>query len=469
MIGFEYAFLDKNEILELLDTDFANEQMKLIVIPKIYEDIWDDERPNQIWHGSRFGAKSWTKALQFLIKATQKKYFRGIFARNTQKSARDSQFRLFTDLLKRYPFLDEQFEVNKTEMLLTNINTGHLIKGGSFEQSSAIMGIPEVTDFWADEPINRDRSITRREYEDIAGTLRNSKGIQPIMHLTFNPIGKQNFVFQDFFDVEEKKYTDDRLATLNVNYIDNPFCPQDRIDYLDGMKTRDYERWLVDAKGEWGEPENKMPFLKSFKASVNLVTGLNIADAQFITNGWDFNNAPTTAIIAEKCDFKGIRFYKEYQEVGGVHEVIPYVEWLNSHYYGYEITGDNNGWSDNPAAQDTCFDIIAKHLKEPEEYTKKANKLHKRSRQLINYAFWRLKEFIQIDKDECPVLASDFCKAEATEDGKLRKDNGEFRMDAYDAMRYIFHIWFETTKDIDRYYDNLMYNRSQLNAKDNNQ
>ena len=452
-------FLTKDEILFLRKNPKYIPEGDIIIIPKVYEDKWHDARPNQIWYGSRFSAKSWTKALQFLIKARGKKYFRGIFARNSQKSAKDSQFQLFKDLLKKHPSLKREFEVNETYMKITHKQTGHFIKGGSFEQSDAIMGVPEVTDFWADEPINRKRSITRSEYEDIAGTLRNSEGVAPIMHLTFNPIGKYNFIYEDFFDEKKRVYDDTMLSSLKVNYYDNPFCPQDRIVYLDNLKERDVERWYVDGNGDWGEPDKENTFLKSFNTKLHTTRNLPFDEARFLTAGFDFNYDPSTCIIAEKCDYKGIRFYKEFQEIGIITNLTDRVKWLNSHKYGYEITGDNSGHNRDPASKDTCFDQITAVLKKPDEYTFKQNKDHRGSRELVDYVFWKLGSLIQIDIEGCPVLTGETINAEATKEGKLRKDDKDFRMDAFDPLRYIIHLWFETIEDVNNYYDTLMANR----------
>ena len=162
----------------------------VIGIPAIFEDTWYDNRPYQIWRGSRFSSKSWTKALQFLLKPEYQKFFRGVFTRNTHKSARDSQFQLFKDLLKRYPALGEKWEIKEYSMTLIHKDTGFFIKGGSFENSDDLLSVPEITDVWAEEPISRTGSIKRTDFENITGTMRNSEGVDPIFHFTFNPIGK---------------------------------------------------------------------------------------------------------------------------------------------------------------------------------------------------------------------------------------------------------------------------------------
>lgn len=224
----------------------------VIGVPKIYIPTWNDTRPYQIWKGSRFSAKSWTKGIQWLLKAHTDKYFRGVFARHTQKAARESQFKLFEDIITiHYPALRQFFTINKQEMSLTHKNNNNMIKGGSFEQPESLMSVPDITDFWAEEPITRTKKIERSPFNDIAGTLRNPFGVLPIFHMTFNPIDEINFIYEDFYSTE-KVYHEDTVCSVTANWYDNPFCPQDRIEYLNKMKLRDPSRYMVDGEGQWG-------------------------------------------------------------------------------------------------------------------------------------------------------------------------------------------------------------------------
>ena len=90
----------------------------VIKVPEIFIKDWYDKRSYQVWRGSRFSAKSHTKALQLLLKAEHAQYFRAIFARNTQIAARDSQFQLFKDLLDKYPILKTKWDINESRIML---------------------------------------------------------------------------------------------------------------------------------------------------------------------------------------------------------------------------------------------------------------------------------------------------------------------------------------------------------------
>lgn len=218
-----------------------------IILPKVYERGLRSKKNYQIWYGGRGSAKSWTKAIQLLLKTLDaSRYCRIIFARDTQKNVRISQFQLFKDIIRRYN-LQSLFDVNETSMRITALSTGYFLIGGSFEQSDALRSVADPTDFWAEEPINRKREIGRDAFLDITGSLRNSEGVAPTFHFTFNPISKHSWIYKDFF--EQRLYDAEIIFTT---YKDNPFCPPELGQFLENLKYIDEARHKVDTLGEWG-------------------------------------------------------------------------------------------------------------------------------------------------------------------------------------------------------------------------
>lgn len=221
--------------------------MSDIVIPAIYQRGLISKKPFQIWYGGRGSAKSWTKAIQLLLKTLDaSRYCRIIFARDTQKNVRISQFQLFKDIIRRYN-LQDLFDVNETSMRITAVSTGYFLIGGSFEQSDALRSVADPTDFWAEEPINRKREIGRDAFLDIAGSLRNTEGIAPTFHFTFNPISKHSWIYKEFF--EQCLYDAEIIFST---YKDNPFCPPALAEFLENLQNIDVARHKVDALGHWG-------------------------------------------------------------------------------------------------------------------------------------------------------------------------------------------------------------------------
>jgi phage terminase large subunit len=225
----------------------AQAKVQVIEVPDKFTTVWQSQKPYQIWYGGRGSAKSWTKAIYFLAKAESAKYSRVIFARDTQKNVRNSQYQLFKDIANRFDFLRSEFTFLDSTMKIINNNTGNFLVGGSFEQPDTLRSVADPTDFWAEEPITRKSEIKRQDFFDIVGSLRNSYDLQTIFHLTFNPIVQTSWLYKDFF---QKKVYD--VEIVQANYWDNPFCPQSLITFLESLKEIDRKRWLVDCRGHWG-------------------------------------------------------------------------------------------------------------------------------------------------------------------------------------------------------------------------
>lgn len=223
----------------------------ILQIPEIFigsgASKWNSTKPYQIWYGGRGSSKSWSKAIQWMIKAQSQPYFRGVFARDTQKNVRNAQYQLFKDLERRFDCFKGQFRFLDSTMKIECKQNGNMMMGGSFEQPDSLRSVADPTDFWAEEPITRSSQISRQDFFDIVGSLRNSEGIQTQFHFTFNPISKDTWIYKDFFE--------DALFDVEVvfaNYWDNPFCPQSIIDFLESLRRLDPKRYLVDGLGNWG-------------------------------------------------------------------------------------------------------------------------------------------------------------------------------------------------------------------------
>lgn len=334
-----------------------------IDVPDIYTSYYNDNKPYQIWKGSRFSAKSWTKALFFLLKCRGGEYFRLVYARDTQKNVRKSQYQLFMDIAKKFGLYNE-FDFRGTDMQITHKLSGYFMIGGSFEQPDTLRSVADVTDFWAEEPITRTFSIDRESFLDISGSLRNSYGVVPKFHFTFNPIGKKNFIYEDFFS-DKRIYPDDMVTILHSNYTDNPFCPQDRIDFLNQLKKTDISRWYVDGNGDWGESKNDDPYFFAFDKKKHLGTVEHMTHFETIVT-FDFNINPATCSVIQYSLGSFVHVLKSYRLENTTLEdlckrlVVDYPNAL------FRVTGDPSGnarHASNSNVNDNLYTIIKRVLR----------------------------------------------------------------------------------------------------------
>jgi len=305
-----------SEFLILPVNDFNLDDPRLeydnvIGIPEVFTSSFSHRKPYDIKYGSRYSAKSWTEAIRQLVYCTGPNYYRGVFARMTQKAARQSQFQLFQDTMKRHPALGAQFKVRDTDMKITHRKTGNYLLGGSFEDADALMSVPDITHFWSEEPINRKRSLTRDQFLSIAGTMRNDKGIVPQFSMTFNPIHKSAFVHEDFF---VKKMYDAHI--IKANYDDNPWCPADRIKFLQNMKRNHPDRFEIEGRGNFGQVLTGFEYYGMFSKGTHCRPRKLVQLPAHIT--FDFNVVPYMSAVVNlmwydtELDLLIIHAVKEY-------------------------------------------------------------------------------------------------------------------------------------------------------------
>lgn len=222
----------------------ANGQIPILINDCYLPHLFRPERIQILYGGSASG-KSDVKATELLMKAIAQPYFRGLFVRKYQVTVRDSQFSLFQDLIKRYG-LGDLFRVNKSDMDITCIPTGNVLMSGGLDDVDKLKSIPDVTDIWIEEPIDRKGSVTETDFTELNRRLRCEKASNHI-HLTFNPIAKENWIHRLFF--EQQLYD---VFALRTTYRDNAFLPEDIAAQYEALKKTNPDEYRIYGEGEWG-------------------------------------------------------------------------------------------------------------------------------------------------------------------------------------------------------------------------
>ena len=407
-----------------------------IAIPQHYvNDIFDYQSEYQIWYGGRGSAKTWVKAIQFLIKCKDAKYFRGFFTRQSKVEARESSYQLFDDLINKiFPFLADEFICQKSTMRIIHRQTGNFIKGGSFENPPR--SLAEYTDFWVDEPITHNKSIKRADLIDISGTLRNSYGVALQKHLTFNPISIKSFIYKDFF--ENNIYKSSKLL---CNYQHNPFLSPDKIAEYESYKFTDPRRYRVDTLGEWGTPAVDEPFLVAFDYNKH-VSRTHYRPMHPVDIGIDFGQL-NAFIIRQSYTVGENLHYKAFNDTarGGVQileakrgylkEMVYYCVRKYGQSSTLRITGDCAGESIGTSGI-ADFMLLEQHLRTAywDIYQSAGDwEIHRNKYKILTMASGRYcNELIRyfgdnyiIDEINALALAEDCMQVQATENGSLDK------------------------------------------------
>jgi len=436
-LSYEAAIYVSNELKKL----------KIILVPSILkESFFDFESPYVIWYGSRVSAKSYYKAIQMLYKCEHQTYYRGLFARQTQKDARDTQFQLFKDIItKFYPWLQEDFLIKESTMSIVHIKTGHFIKGASFQEPPR--SLAEYTDFWVDEPITRDACIDRADLLDISGTLRNSFGMKSQKHLTFNPISEDTFIYTDFFS--DKKVFPSGITLMN--YQDNPFCPPEKIEEFEFIKEIDPDRYEVDALGKWGMVKPDRLFFYNFDKNKHELESIEVNDNLPICLSFDFNVTLSCLMGQVSIYDRYVRKIKEWHDSKSnmdIPELLFDIVETIGRDKTYLITGDasGNNRSAFTAGHASGFTIIFNWFRENgieyEDHVPSVNPSHYNSK-LINNALLKVEQDIKYSKEGCPITLNDIKKMEQDSSGGYNKKLAEAKGYGHvgDCERYFNHVF----------------------------
>ena len=132
----------------------------VMFLPVAFKDALTNPANVNLLYGTRFSAKTESWCRYKLWQSKQPEFSRVIYARRTQKQAREKTFQLFKDIVnnKQLAWKDE-FLIHETSMTVTCKATNNMITGGSFEKAENIMGAANVTEFGVDEPITWELSL----------------------------------------------------------------------------------------------------------------------------------------------------------------------------------------------------------------------------------------------------------------------------------------------------------------------
>lgn len=227
------------------------------ILPIVANDIYLENRfrPERVqisYGGSGSGKSDW-KATELLLKCLLNKYCRVLFLRKYQTQVRDSQFLLFKGVIKRYG-LEKFFHVKESEMDIICTTTGNMLLSGGLDDVDKLKSVPDITDIWIEEPIDRKGSVSSTDFTELNRRLRTPLASNHI-HMTFNPISKESWIHDYFF-----KSNSYGAFILKTTYLDNYFSPESEKKQFDVLKEKKYEEYLVYALGEWGSLKQGLVF-----------------------------------------------------------------------------------------------------------------------------------------------------------------------------------------------------------------
>ncbi len=343
-----------------------NGQIPIIVNDAYLPTMFRRER-FQVRYGGSDSGKSDVTATEILLRALQPEYFRCVFSRKFKEQVRDSQFLLFKDLIKRYE-LEQYFRVLEGPTDIHCTLTGNMLLGAGLDDIDKLKSLPDITAWWIEEPLDRNGSITLEDFTEIDRRVRSALASNHIF-LTFNPINKKNWIYEQFF--EKESFTP--ALKVKTTYLDNFFCSEDAREKFERLKGISQNEYNVYALGDWGLVRPGGEAYHSFNVD-NQVNDIHfLPDIPVVHLSFDQNVEPYITMLCSQVQYLDngtlqIRIFREYCLKHPRSQTRALCEDFLIDYGGKVsevfFYGDRNGGNRRTSGRENDYDIVQSALRE---------------------------------------------------------------------------------------------------------
>lgn len=275
----------------------------------------------QIVYGGSSSGKSAFKAQQVVIDVMKggRNY---LVCRQVGRTLRGSVVQEISKVIRSWD-LSALFDINKTDGTITCTN-GYQVLFAGLDDVEKLKSITPakgvITDVWIEEAteVSQD-SLKQLIKRQRGGSDKTPKRI----HMTFNPILKNHWIYNEYFSgigwaETQTEYVMPELSILKTIYKDNKFLTVDDVRDLESETDEYYHS--VYTLGNWGILGDVI--FKNWR-----VEDLSGMEAQFTNrrNGLDFgfSSDPAAAGVSHYDKMrKTIYFYKELYETGLTNDVL---------------------------------------------------------------------------------------------------------------------------------------------------
>ena len=259
------------------------------------------------YRGARSG-KSVFITQKILCKACTSKR-KVLIIRKYATTLKDSVFQLFIDQLKKWKIY-KFCKVNMSTYTITLPNESVLLFKG-LDDPEKIKSITDITDIWCEEC----SELSRDEFTQLDLRLRSQAGNLQIF-VSFNPVSKQNFVYQKWF----VNGTPANTFILHTTYKDNKFLPKEYIEALLEKQKSNPTYYKIYALGEFCTLDK----LVYYNWKVEDFDHTQIKGKLLIGLDFGYTNDPT-ALVASVMTDKKIYIFKEWVDTNKTNPQIAQV------------------------------------------------------------------------------------------------------------------------------------------------
>lgn len=413
----------------------------MVAINDAHIETLDRKERYQILYGGSGAGKSHTKALDLLLKALNKPYFKCIYSRKFSAQIRKSQFALLIDIIEKRNW-QQYFHYSKAEnssMIITCLLNGNSLTPMGLDDVHKWTSIHGYTDVWIEEPLSKGKqsgSVTLQDFAEVDRRLRNSPddNYTQHIHLTFNPISVNSWIYSEFFSEKASEYKA-QSYTHKSTFRDNYFI--DREAEEQKLRRQGKYEFSIYGNGEWGLVRADSPFFYEFSIDSH-VANLEYEINQKFIFVMDFN-IDIMATSVWKIDRHEKFAYCVY-EFEPCKDIDDRCDSITSSPFGRildmcEFTGDATGNARSGLKKgETYWNAIKRNLglRMGQIKVGASNIDHVESRRLCNYV---IRNFDFCVNESCGKVKADLQSAETSDSGGL--DKAKYDPHYGDGFRYL--------------------------------
>lgn len=264
-----------------------------IEINKSFQDCVTNQSKYLMLYGGAGSGKSVFAAQKILVRLLSKCKHRFLCVRKVAKTIRNSQFKLFKDIISDKfndgkNSLSSFFDIKENEMNIVCRNGNEIISAG-VDDVEKLKSITGITGIWIEEATE----LTQEEFNQIDLRLRGETDEYKQMLLTFNPVYIGHWLNQIKLD---------DCTRFKTTYLDNSFIDPDYKLKLDALKYQDENYYNIYALGNWGSVKNAERVYYHFNRHLLDTGSIGIGVDNEIIISFDFNVNPMCAVLMILAD-----------------------------------------------------------------------------------------------------------------------------------------------------------------------
>lgn len=245
--------------------------------------------------GGGSGKSVATAQKKMLRVLASKERHRILCVRKVATTIRNSQLRLFRDLISDYK-LQKFFTVRESDLSVICRNRNEILTAG-LDDVEKLKSITGITSIWIEEATE----ITYADFKQLDLRLRGHTDSYKQIVLTYNPIWDGHWI-------NKYPWPSQKSLEIVTTWRDNKYLDQDYLDMLSDLKDQDPNLYRVYSEGLWGSMNWGNRAYSSFmrdKHTQDLSEAI-LEDPQLVIT-FDFNVNPITAVCYEY--YKDLRIY----------------------------------------------------------------------------------------------------------------------------------------------------------------